>query len=206
MTHRFVPLLALALLGACDQSRRPPARDDRPAPETTRSAPAQQSIMQPKVIAESGPQSDAADDTPAPLPSITISFAQGAGLQNEARAALDALLADPALPPGARFVLRGHSDSDGSDTANLITSRRRANAVRAYLIEKDIPSGQIEVIALGERRPVAPNANLDGSDNPEGRAQNRRVDVEVLQPETAPDPSSDASATSSVTGGAAALP
>ena len=205
MTHRFVPLLALALLCACDQSRRPPARDDRPAPETTRSAPAQQSIMQPKVIAESGPQSDAADDTPAP-PSITISFAQGAGLQNEARAALDALLADPALPPGARFVLRGHSDSDGSDTANLITSRRRANAVRAYLIEKDIPSGQIEVIALGERRPVAPNANLDGSDNPEGRAQNRRVDVEVLQPETAPDPSSDASATSSVTGGAAALP
>jgi OOP family OmpA-OmpF porin len=47
------------------------------------------------------------------------------------------------------------------------------------------------VIALGEARPVAPNANLDGSDNPGGRARNRRVDITVSpgeQPAPAPTP------------------
>ena len=44
------------------------------------------------------------------------------------------------------------------------------------------------MIALGENRPVAPNANPDGSDDEAGRARNRRVDIAVALPEPQPSP------------------
>ncbi|QKS02023.1 OmpA family protein [Sphingomonas sp. CL5.1] len=97
---------------------------------------------------------------------------------------LDDLLHQPATAAGGRIVLRGNTDSRGSDSANLIVSRRMAEAVRDYLVKNGVDRERISVIALGERRPVAPNAHADGSDDPEGRARNRRVEIEVLLPDT----------------------
>ena len=54
--------------------------------------------------------------------------------------------------------------------------------MQAYLESKGVDPERIEVIALGERRPAAPNATLAGEDDPEGRALNRRVEVEVTPP------------------------
>ncbi|WP_052134494.1 OmpA family protein [Sphingomonas sp. 37zxx] len=190
MTLRSMfPLLLLPLSSACDRPAPPPAA---PKDNAAREAQPSQSIMQPKVIAEIKPApAPVATPEPVRLPETTIAFAAGAALDQAGRTALDALLADPALPDAARYVLRGSSDSQGSDADNLATARRRAQAVRAYLVEQGVAADRITVIALGEHRPVAPNATLDGADDPAGRARNRRVDVEVLAPTTQAEPTPD---------------
>jgi len=127
--------------------------------------------------------------TPEPPPAepvhAVIGFgASGLRLDEAGRAAIDALLAKPALALGGPIILRGHSDSRGSDGDNRVASRIRAERVRDYLVEKGIEKERIRIIALGETRPVAPNAHADGSDDPEGRASNRRVEIDVEIPET----------------------
>lgn len=71
----------------------------------------------------------------------------------------------------------GHTDSSGSDTINNPLSLDRAEAVRDYLVSKGVASSRIEVAGHGEREPVADNAT------PAGRAQNRRVEIFLREPE-----------------------
>ncbi|MDT7533676.1 OmpA family protein [Sphingobium sp. SA2] len=103
-------------------------------------------------------------------------------LDDGAKAALDALMTTPAMQAGGTVALRGHSDSLGTDGDNRVASRRRAERVREYLVEKGVAAERITLVALGETRPIAPNAKEDGSDDPEGRAKNRRVEVRVTPP------------------------
>ncbi|MEG8223444.1 OmpA family protein [Sphingomonas sp. HH69] len=103
-------------------------------------------------------------------------------LDDAAKAALDALMTTPAMQAGGTIALRGHSDSLGTDGDNRVASRRRAERVRDYLLEKGVAAERITLVALGETRPIAPNAKEDGSDDPEGRAKNRRVEVRVTPP------------------------
>jgi outer membrane protein OmpA-like peptidoglycan-associated protein len=63
---------------------------------------------------------------------------------------------------------------------NLELSEKRAEYVAKYLIKKGIPQENIEIQAHGENNPVAPNVNNDGSDNPAGRALNRRVEIKII--------------------------
>ncbi len=79
-----------------------------------------------------------------------------------------------------RVIIAGHTDSKGSDEYNLELSQKRADSVKNWLIEKaGIDSSVIETIGYGESKPVAPNTNPDGSDNPEGRQKNRRVEIVI---------------------------
>jgi outer membrane protein OmpA-like peptidoglycan-associated protein len=72
----------------------------------------------------------------------------------------------------------GHTDSIGSDAYNQRLSEQRASAVKQWLNEKEgIPAHLMLVQGMGSRKPVAYNTMPDGSDNPDGRAQNRRVEV-----------------------------
>lgn len=74
----------------------------------------------------------------------------------------------------------GHTDGVGSDQFNIDLSRRRAEAVRDWLVAQNVaPSGRFTINAAGKSQPKAPNTNPDGSDNPAGRAQNRRVEVVI---------------------------
>lgn len=73
--------------------------------------------------------------------------------------------------------IEGHTDSIGTDTYNLALGLRRADAVAAYLAAKGVPATLMTTTSYGETRPLAPNANADGTDNPEGRALNRRVEI-----------------------------
>lgn len=133
------------------------------------------------------PEVTSPEPAPPPLEPITrtIAFgASGTALDDAGRRMLDDLLHQPAVAAGGRIVLRGNTDSRGSDSANLIVSRRMAETVRDYLVKNGIDRKRISVIALGERRPAVPNAHSDGRDDPEGRARNRRVEVEVLLPDT----------------------
>ncbi len=71
-------------------------------------------------------------------------------------------------------VATGHTDAVGSDAYNIKLSLRRANAVKAFLVSKGIPADRIFTAGKGETTPVASNKTR------EGRAQNRRVEVEVV--------------------------
>jgi outer membrane protein OmpA-like peptidoglycan-associated protein len=81
-------------------------------------------------------------------------------------------------PAAATITVIGHTDSIGSAESNLELSKRRAEAVGADLTAR-IPAAVVSTSGLGEASPKAPNANPDGTDNPEGRRQNRRVEIIV---------------------------
>jgi outer membrane protein OmpA-like peptidoglycan-associated protein len=79
-----------------------------------------------------------------------------------------------------QVTIDGHTDARGADAYNLQLSEQRANAVRDWFVNKaGVSSSRFATRGLGEAYPVAPNANPDGSDNPEGRQQNRRVEIRV---------------------------
>jgi len=82
--------------------------------------------------------------------------------------------------PDAFILVEGFTDSKGSDDYNLDLSDRRAIAVKDWLMTKGgVVRATITTRGWGEAKPVAPNTNPDGSDNPEGRMQNRRVEITV---------------------------
>ena len=79
--------------------------------------------------------------------------------------------------------IEGHTDAIGSDEYNQALSERRAASVRDWLSERGgLAGANIATQGFGSGNPVAPNANEDGSDNPFGRQQNRRVEIVASTP------------------------
>lgn len=72
------------------------------------------------------------------------------------------------------IIAEGHTDSIGTDQYNEKLAIRRAEAVKKYLVSKDIPAERVFVEGKGEKQPVADNKTA------EGRAKNRRVEIEVV--------------------------
>ena len=72
------------------------------------------------------------------------------------------------------IVATGHTDQTGSDAYNQKLSLRRASAVKAFLVSKGIAASRVFTEGKGESQPVASNKTR------EGRAKNRRVEVEVV--------------------------
>ena len=70
----------------------------------------------------------------------------------------------------------GHTDSVSDEAFNQQLSEARANAVKNDLSTKGV-TATMDATGYGESKPVAPNENADGSDNPAGRALNRRVEI-----------------------------
>jgi outer membrane protein OmpA-like peptidoglycan-associated protein len=82
--------------------------------------------------------------------------------------------------PNAAVLIEGYTDSKGKDSYNLKLSDRRAASVKDWLMKKGgVGNKNITTKGLGEADPVTPNENPDGSDNPEGRQKNRRVEITV---------------------------
>ena len=73
--------------------------------------------------------------------------------------------------PGLHLEVEGHTDAVGSDDYNQKLSENRAQAVRDYLVQQGIPDNSIVSRGLGKTQPVATN------DTPDGRQQNRRVEL-----------------------------
>ncbi len=75
-------------------------------------------------------------------------------------------------------IINGHTDSKGSDEYNQSLSERRAEAVKNYVVQNfGINGDRLTPKGLGKTQPIAPNSKPDGSDDPEGRQKNRRVEV-----------------------------
>lgn len=74
--------------------------------------------------------------------------------------------------------IEGHTDSKGSDPYNQKLSERRAQAVKTWLTEKEgLRNAEFAIQGFGAKKPVAPNKKPDGSDDPDGRQKNRRVEI-----------------------------
>jgi OmpA-OmpF porin, OOP family len=83
--------------------------------------------------------------------------------------------------PGYRIEIAGHTDNIGTPQYNQTLSEKRAEAVREYLIrEGEIDPARISSVGYRDLYPVAPNQTADGRDNPDGRAKNRRVEINIL--------------------------
>jgi len=78
---------------------------------------------------------------------------------------------------GRRVSVEGHTDSIGSEPANQLLSEHRADTVASALEAEGVSSQRLTAKGYGKRYPVAPNKDADGTDNPAGRAKNRRVEV-----------------------------
>lgn len=79
------------------------------------------------------------------------------------------------VPDGAQVKIDGYTDSVGDDSANKKLSQKRAKAV-ADVVEKARSDLELSVEGHGKDDPVAENTK-NGEDNPEGRAENRRVEI-----------------------------
>ncbi|AOW12503.1 hypothetical protein LPB72_15705 [Hydrogenophaga crassostreae] len=120
---------------------------------------------------------------PAPAPASVISMTMQAEtlfdfdksvIKAAGKAALDALVADLAKVNLDTLIAVGHTDSTGTEGYNQALAIRRVESVKAYLVSKGVPSDQIRTEGRGETQPVATNKTR------EGRAQNRRVEIEVV--------------------------
>lgn len=81
--------------------------------------------------------------------------------------------------PESQILVEGHTDSQGAAQFNMDLGQKRAESVRTYLVSRGIASDRITAQGIGPSRPIADNAS------PEGRANNRRVEI-IVQPQRSP--------------------
>ncbi len=158
----------------CDGAIKPAA----PAPAPAAAAPAA-----PRAAAPAAPAAAAPRPAPAPQPpaATKVTYAADAFfdfdksvLKPEGKAKLDDLTGKVKGINLEVIIAVGHTDSVGGDAYNQKLSVARAEAVKAYLVTKGIEKNRVYTEGKGEKQPVADNKTA------EGRAKNRRVEIEVV--------------------------
>ena len=117
--------------------------------------------------------------SPSRIPNIYFEFGSSE-MTAESKSAVDTTILQ-LLKENPRIMVEigAHTDSKGADELNMKLSEKRAKSIAKYLESKGIEEGRLAGVGYGETMPIAPNSNPDGTDNPEGRAKNRRVDFKV---------------------------
>ncbi|HYD57237.1 MAG TPA: OmpA family protein [Burkholderiales bacterium] len=172
MKNAWILLVAVAFAAAgCATQEQPkpapqpeqPRQVPPPPPPKPAPAPAPKPKPAPKPVAEK--VTFAAD--------VTFDFDK-ANLKPEGRAKLDDL-ANKVKSINLEVVIAiGHADEIGSHEYNDKLSVRRAEAVKAYLVSKGVEPNRVYTEGKGKRQPIASNKTK------EGRAKNRRVEIEVI--------------------------
>ncbi|MBE2247270.1 MAG: PD40 domain-containing protein [Candidatus Competibacteraceae bacterium] len=81
--------------------------------------------------------------------------------------------------PDYKVYLEGHTDHISSDGFNITLSKNRVNAAANWLIRNGINAGRIQKKWYGKSKPAVENTNVDGTDNPNNRQKNRRVEIRI---------------------------
>jgi outer membrane protein OmpA-like peptidoglycan-associated protein len=103
-----------------------------------------------------------------------------ASLKKEAVAALTNVASTIREHAGLPVRIEGYTDAKGTDSYNQRLSEQRANSVRAWLVTKArLKATKFATRGFGAKNPVAPNTKPDGSDDPDGRQKNRRVEIVI---------------------------
>lgn len=107
---------------------------------------------------------------PTPSELLTVHFAyDSAELDSGARQALDGNLQWITAHAGVHILIEGHCDERGTEEYNMNLGQRRANSVRAYLVERGVTESVLHTISYGEERP------LDTANGESAWSQNRRA-------------------------------
>jgi outer membrane protein OmpA-like peptidoglycan-associated protein len=116
------------------------------------------------------------------IPYVSFSYKKAA-LSGPAQSLLQVVAVTLTRPPADQraIAVDGHTDAAGSPDYNRALSRARAEAVARALIAGGVSQERVRVGEFGEAFPIAPNRTPEGKDNPTGRAQNRRVELVILQ-------------------------
>ena len=96
-------------------------------------------------------------------------------IRPDASVILDEAAAILSGKPDVQVRIEGHTDATGPEAYNQGLSERRADSVRTYLVEHGIAEAQLTSVGFGESNPISTN------DTREGRALNRRVELQVLE-------------------------
>jgi len=81
--------------------------------------------------------------------------------------------------PKAQVLIEGYTDSKGSGSYNAKLSDRRAVSVKTWFAKHGVAANSMQTHGWGAAKPVAPNTHPDGSDDPDGRQKNRRVEITI---------------------------
>ncbi|HET7718066.1 MAG TPA: OmpA family protein [Bauldia sp.] len=101
-------------------------------------------------------------------------------IRDDAAAALDEVANILRAHPGLAVRIEGHTDSRGSETYNQRLSEDRARSVKEWLTRgKGLDGAAFAVKGLGEASPAMPNERPDGTDDPDARQKNRRVEIVI---------------------------
>ncbi len=79
--------------------------------------------------------------------------------------------------PSRKLKISGHTDAIGTDNYNMSLSQQRADTVKQFFLGHGLPLSQVVTVGFGRSQPLSPNANPDGTDNPNGRSKNRRAEI-----------------------------
>jgi OmpA-OmpF porin, OOP family len=174
----WLVLIALAFAAGC--ATEPPKPEPKPAPPP---APKPAPPPEPKPApapAPEAPKPAPAPEKPKPV-AEKVTFAADvlfdfdkAVIKPEGKSKLDDI-SNKVRGVNLEVVIAiGHADSVGSDAYNQRLSIRRAESVKAYMVSKGIEPNRVYTEGKGEKQPVADNKTRDG------RAKNRRVEIEVI--------------------------
>lgn len=187
-SKRFLCLLALL---ACGVAGAAPSEKylgpDDPATEAAARAALPKSKIVPIVMKVSGIDGLIADlnakvigqEIAIELPGDVLFEFDKADIRQAAEPTLEKVAALLAAHPKAKVRIEGHSDAKGDAQYNQKLSERRADAVKKWLVAKGAVAAQLSARGFGKTKPVAPNAKPDGSDDPDGRQKNRRVEIRI---------------------------
>ena len=162
---------AALVMAGCASTPEP-----EPAPQAAPAAPAPAPAPAP-----AAPAAPAAPKAPPPPAAVKVTYAADtffdfdkSVIKAEAKANLDDLAEKVKAINLEVIIAVGHADAIGTDEYNQKLSVRRAEAVKAYLVSKGISANRVYTEGKGEKQPVADNRTS------EGRAKNRRVEIEVV--------------------------
>lgn len=189
--HRQLAILAALAASACGSEPAAPPEQAADAVQPAAPAPTAQPAAQKTVtpagdgqnfaIAANGPLKIVGSDNQYDivLPTDVLFDFDKSELRAGATPLLEQVKAHLDANGSDQLHVRGYTDAKGDDQYNYRLSMRRAAAVCNWL--KARGETFTNCIGRGENEPVAPNANADGSDNPLGRQQNRRVTISVIK-------------------------